>query len=932
MPNSSDRDSLVSAAFNSSPIGIQIIDLNTGMRQEINQIACDMLGESKDSLMAKNVFEDCTWLGKDKFSFVIDCLNENKILKNHLVQLKNHQGDELTISYDISEFKYKSKRLINISMNDVTEQHYLLRNISETADLIFSADDTNFFNNVALKIAELFEADQVLIGLNNFDDGLQMKTVAYCREMQVLENITYNLENTPCNDIVNNINNTNETICYFHQNIQTLFPKDKFFIEQDIQSYIGVPIFDVNTKIIGGLILLFTRHIDKNSYWEDILKIFAGKISSELKHRVLHTTHQETQQYLKLYSEQAPLASFKWDVNFKLLDCNQFAIKMLNYTGDELKKLDFISTLVPIDEQQAIEKVCTDLLTNKGGEYSLNSLIKKNGDIILTEWHNSIIKNDRGTVIGVVSIVKDVTEEQQQLKLLEQKESEKREILSAIIDAIIIITSKGIILSINAATEKMFGYSETELLGENIKLLMPKSRAVKHDSYLDNYQQTREAKIIGIGRKVMALKKNGQEFPISLAIAELSSDEKNNIRYVGTCHDLSAFTEQQNKIQRIQKMDALGKLTGGIAHDFNNILGIVAGFGELLELELGQDPKLIKHCQQIITASDRGCELTRKLLSFSKKESKKSTSININDLLMATQEMLAKTLTALVTIDYTLADDLWWSKVDINAFDDVILNLCINAKHALSNGGLLSILTQNVTLSAIEAERYNLIAGDFVRLTITDNGCGMSDEVKRQIFEPFYTTKGDEGTGLGLSQVYGFINASQGGVYVYSEVNVGTSFNIYLPKNESENYKDPSNSCIQVSFKGKENILVVDDELALGLLAKTILENEGYTVFQTSSGEGALSCLQEQSIDLIISDVIMAKINGYQLVEKVRAFDLIIPILFTTGFDGDINTSKDNFEDIPIISKPYSSFELLSHARKLLDSIKNCDENKHLIN
>ncbi len=925
MSKSYESDSLVSTAFHSSPIGIQIIDLDTGMREEINQTACYMLSDSKDRLMAKNVFEDCTWLGKDNFSFIIDSLNDKKTLKNHLVQLKNHQGNELTISYDISEFKYNSKRLITISMNDVTEQHSLIRSISETANLIFTADNANFFNNVALKIAELFGADKVLIGLNNFGDGLKMKTVAYCCDMQIIENITYELKGTPCDDIVNNINITNDSICYFHQDIQTLFPKDVFFVEQHIQSYIGVPIFDVNKKVIGGLILLFTKDIDKSKYWEDILKIFAGKISSELKHLALHTVHQETQQCLKLYSEQAPLASFKWDADFKLLECNQSAIKMLNYTGDELKQLDFISTLVPINEQKTVEKVWKDLLIIEGGEHSVHSLIMQNGDIIITEWHNSLIKDDCGTVIGVVSIVRDVTQERQQLKLLAQKETEKREILSAIIDAVITINSKGIILSINAATEIMFGYSDSELLGQNIKLLMPKSIAIMHDTYLEDYQQTKKAKVIGIGRKVIALKRNGQEFPISLSITELSSDANDNIRYVGTCHDLSTYTEQQEKLQRIQKMDALGKLTGGIAHDFNNLLGIVSGFGELLELGLDQEqnPKLLKYCQQIITASNRGCELTRKLLTFSKQKPKKSEVININYLLMATQEMLAKTLTPLVTMDYSLADNLWCTKVDINAFDDVILNLGINAKHAMFNGGLLSISTQNVTLSAIEADRYNLIAGDFICLSITDNGCGMNAEVKRQIFEPFYTTKGDEGSGLGLSQVYGFITSSQGGIYVYSEVNIGTSFKIYLPRSKSKNSKNLSYINKYISFKCKEKILVVDDELALGLLAKTILENEGYTVFQTSSGEGALSYLKEQSIDLIISDVIMPKINGYQLVEKIRALDLSIPILFATGFDGEINIPHGRFEDIPIISKPYTSFELLANARKLLDSNKS---------
>lgn len=916
MSKSSKNESLLSAVFHSNPRGMQIINLETGMRVEINQAACDILGDTQANLIDRNAFKDDVWLDKEKHSFIIKSLKEHKTLKNHIIQIKNYKGINLTLNCDIAELKHKSKELIIMTMIDVSEQSLLLSSTSGMSKVISSADNGNFFNNITLKIAESFKVAHVFIGLNNLNDGLQMKTVAYCCDNQIVKNITYALKNTPCNNV------TNANICYFYQNVQTLFPKDIFFIDNHIKSYIGVPIFDANEKAIGGLILLFTRNIEQNSYLEDILKILAGKITSELKHRALHATHQETQQHLKLYSEQAPLASFKWDMNFTLLECNQSAIKMLDYTEQELKQLDFISTLVPINEQPAIEKVRASLLLNDGGRHSIHSLVKKNGDVILTEWHNALIKDENGAALGLISIVKDVTQERQQLTRLAQKETEKREILSVIIDAVITINNKGIILSVNSATEKMFGYPEAELLGENIKLLMPRSRAVQHDAYRENYHKIRKAKVIDIGRKVMALKKNGQRFPISLAIAELSPDENNNIRYVGTCHDLSAFTEQQNKLQRIQKMDALGKLTGGIAHDFNNILGIVSGFGELLELELEQQqtPKLLKYCRQIITASARGSELTRKLLSFSKQESKKSAIININDLLIATQAMIAKSLTALVTIDYSLADDLWCSKVDINAFDDVILNLCINAKHAMSTDGLLSIATQNVTLSAIEAEQYSLIAGAFICLTITDNGCGMSAEVKRQIFEPFYTTKGDNGTGLGLSQVYGFITASQGAIYVYSEENIGSSFKIYLPKNESENNNGVAQSSRQLSFKGKENILVVDDELALGLLAKTILENEGYRVFQTNCSENALACLQQQSIDLVISDVIMPKVNGYQLIEKIRAFDLNIPILLATGFGGEINITKGNFADTPVISKPYTSFELLSLTRKLLDS------------
>ncbi len=912
----SPENGVLSSIFHSSSIGMQILNVDTGLMEDANQAGCDIVGVSKKELLVRKVFEVTTWQDKEKFSYIVERLKNKQLFKNYIVELKNQNNQSFTISYSASKLEHPSKNLVLLSLVDVTEQYKLLEGISIVAKSISSERESEFFNGVTLKVAELFNADQVFVGIH-IKDKVAMKTLSNCVEHQIIDNISYELEGTPCCDVIA------DNMCYYPNNIQSLFPKDIFFQQNNIESYIGVPIHDVKNEVIGALILLFKRTIDVDKYWQAILNVFAGKVAAELRHIALFNQHNITEQYLTFYRKQAPLASLKWDKSFNLISCNHATEKLLGYTEIELMSMDFIATVVPESEQEKIINVCNMLLLDTGGAYSINKLIKKNSKSITAEWHNSVIKDNSNNVIGAVSIVKDITEDRRQLKLVAQKEKDKREILSAIIDAVITINHKGNILTINVATETMFGYSPQELLGKNVKLLMPKSRADKHDKYLTDYAKTRQAKVIGLGREVIAQKKSGQQFPIRLSVAELSPDSSGNIRYVGTCHDLTEITQHQNMLQRMQKMDALGKLTGGISHDFNNLLGVISGFSELLERELKHEPKLLKYCHQISTASERGSNLIRKLLSFSKQESNSSEAININQLLTTTRALLAKTLTAQITIDYQLFDGLWTTKVDVNAFDDVILNLSINAKYAMPNGGALSIATQNITLSKTEAGLYNLAAGDFVCLTLTDNGCGMNSEVKQRLFEPFFTTKGSEGTGLGLSQVYGFITASHGGVFVYSEPNIGTSFKIYLPRSESS--KNTKVDVLEAHFPvgGTETILVVDDEPALGELAKTILEHVGYTVFYAKSGDDALICLNEQKIDLMISDIIMPKINGYQLIERVKALGFDFPILLSTGFDGEVGISRNKFKNIPIMSKPYTSHELLKQTRTLLDHNKH---------
>lgn len=918
MVESLKNEALFNSIFELVPVGIKIVNLDTGMRLNINKYACDLLGDTKDNLLAKKGLDKNIFKSKNDLQKAINILKTSKQLSAFITKIVDKKGNIKDVNYNAILLNNSTENIALISMTDITEQRTAINNISALAQTISHHSGSDFYNFAITQVAMLFESSHAFISVINDENPEQMDTLAYCINEQICPNFSYNITKSPSSQIINN------DFCYFPNNVQNLFTKDTWLKENNIQGYLGIPLHNLEDHTIGALVLLFDHPINLTSYYIDIIKIFAAKITSELKHQELRKQSLTTYQHLNFYKEQSPLASLEWDTNFKLQSCNQAAEKILGYSLGELQKMDFVDQLVPKSEQQQVIQTCNDLLAERGGTINYNSLIIKSNRVILTEWHNALIKDDSNTAIGAVSIFKNITEENKIFTRVAAKEKENREILNSMVDAVITINGKGEILSLNSSTVKLFGYNEQELIGNNISLLMPKPTAVKHNSYIENYQKTKQAKIIGNGREVIALRKNSQEFPIRLTLAELSPDENGDIRYVGTCHDLTEIKQQQNTMQRIQKMDALGKLTGGISHDFNNILGVILGFSELLEQQLKQQPKLAKYCQQIIRASERGSDLTRKLLSFSKQKNTQTEEININDLLNAIKPMLEKSLTALITISYQLADNLWTTNIDLNGFDDAILNLCINAKYAMPQGGLLSISTYNISLSAVEAKQHDLVAADYICLTITDNGSGMNNEVKAHIFEPFFTTKGTDGTGLGLSQVYGFVKASKGSVNVYSELHIGTSFTFYFPKSNSNSNSNKNNNKDATNLTGHETILVVDDEPALGLLAKTILENNGYTVYNANSASEALGYLEKESIDLLLTDIIMPNINGYQLVDKIRAAKITLPIIFASGFEGETNVFSKKYKDITVISKPYISNTLLINIRNQLD-------NKHLI-
>jgi CheY-like chemotaxis protein len=385
--------------------------------------------------------------------------------------------------------------------------------------------------------------------------------------------------------------------------------------------------------------------------------------------------------------------------------------------------------------------------------------------------------------------------------------------------------------------------------------------------------------------------------------------------------DITERKQVEQQLRHSQKMDTLGQLTGGVAHDYNNMLGVVLGYANLLEDALSDQPKLAKYAQQIQHAGQRGCKLTRKLLSFSRQKVSDSEQLSINALLHDQQHMLEKILTARVKLVLELAEDLWPVWIDVSDLEDAILNLSINAMHAMEAGGQLTIQTRNETVNKNDVHTLQLDEGDYVALSIIDTGCGMNEETQAKIFEPFFSTKGEKGTGLGLSQVYGFVERSGGTIRVYSEAEQGTRFVLYFPWFNDSGYDNKSgDEDNAVDFSGNETILVVDDEPALLHLTSERLSQHGYKVLCTERGKEALKILEHESIDLLFSDIIMPDMDGYNLATIVQEKYPAVKIQLTSGFEGerymDIDDEKMSKN---LLRKPYDLQVLMYRIRKLLD-------------
>ncbi|MEL7257810.1 MAG: PAS domain S-box protein [Pseudomonadota bacterium] len=489
----------------------------------------------------------------------------------------------------------------------------------------------------------------------------------------------------------------------------------------------------------------------------------------------------------------------------------------------------------------------------------------------------------------------------------------------AVIDAIIVTDATGTILRTNASATKMLGFEACDMLGQNVRMLMPIEDAQRHDSYIKHHVKTGKSSVIGTGRELMARHRDGHCFPIHISLGRVEVSQ--GPIFVAVMHDLSDRKAAEEALSRSQRLEAVGQMTGGITHDFNNLLTIIIGNLELLQR--GSEGRFGELVSDALEAAELGADLTSRLLAFARKSDLSPKMLNLAEECDEVVRILSRTLGASFEIECLHAPNLPNVNVDPTQLQTAIMNLALNARDAMPDGGRLLIQTDRVQIDdTYIAQEIDIVPGDYVRLSVSDTGTGMDDIAKERAFEPFFTTKpAGKGTGLGLSMVYGFSRQSGGHVTLYSEVGHGTTVALYFPVLENtEAASKEASACTPVTPGRGQVILVVEDNASVRRLAVVRLRELGYKTLEAETGDDALELLREiGQVDLLFTDMVMpGQLDGYQLAKEAQSLYPQMKFLLTSGYSKDIAIRQEDKERFPLLHKPYRMADLAEHLKKLL--------------
>jgi PAS domain S-box-containing protein len=496
------------------------------------------------------------------------------------------------------------------------------------------------------------------------------------------------------------------------------------------------------------------------------------------------------------------------------------------------------------------------------------------------------------------------------LALLRDSERNFKLLVESVTDyAIYMLDPTGVVASWNAGAERIKGYRRNEIIGKNYaQFFTPEDRAagVPGRALKIAYEKGRYES------EGWRLRQDGSRF-WAFAVLDAVRDEQGELLgFAKITRDMTERRDAQERLQRAQeqlaqsqKMEAIGHLTGGIAHDFNNLLMIVSGQAQLMRMR-AKDPKDIRALDAIEQASHSGANLTRQLLTFARRQRLNRVAVDVVDHLTGIRDLLTSSVGGAVNLVISAPHDLWPVDTDVGELELALVNIAVNARDAMPNGGILRVEARNVSLDADEVP----LNGDFVALSLADNGTGIESDVLKKIFEPFFTTKEvGKGTGLGLSQVYGFARQNGGDVQVASKLGEGTTVTIYLPRSQAKPAAANDTAPVQEKIDGSGTVLLVEDNMQVGDVSTMLLENLGYRVLRAERPAAAIEMLtREPGVQMVLSDIVMpGDMDGLSFARELRKLHPALPVLLATGYSSAAERVGSEF---PIIRKPYDNATL----------------------
>jgi two-component system, cell cycle sensor histidine kinase and response regulator CckA len=532
------------------------------------------------------------------------------------------------------------------------------------------------------------------------------------------------------------------------------------------------------------------------------------------------------------------------------------------------------------------------------------------------------VVDERGVVIGVCLNAQEVSERKRAEQAVRESEARYRDLFDNASDLVCATAPDGTFRYVNRAWHHTIGYTDADLAGRSfLELVHPDSR----DRYLRVVGRVLAGETVNHVELVMVTR-SGAAVTVEGNISATKGDSA-AVTLRGIYREVTERKRIEEQLRRAERMQAAGRLAGGVAHEVNNMMTGVLGFSEFLLNSLGNDDARRIEVQEIIKAGSRAADVTRQLLAFTRQQLLRPEVLELNQALSSCEKLLRRSLGEDHRLELQLAPDTGRIQADRGQLEQVLINLVLNARDAMTGPGRVTISTERVSLDQAYVQRHDevdIVPGDYVRLTVSDTGCGMTAEVQPRIFEPFFTTKAiGQGTGLGLSTVYGIVKQSGGFIWVYSEPGVGTAFKMYFPRLMADETQAVTPAGSSRTSGGSETILVVEDEDMVRALACRALRERGYQVLEAHHGNEALEQVQQRRgpIDLVISDVVMPQLGGRELGQRLALLLPGLPVLYMSGYTGEDVIQRGLLDPgVPFQQKPFTPESLARKVREMLDS------------
>jgi len=811
----------------------------------------------------------------------------------------------------------------------IEEADRLQRALQIAASAVSNNSGNDIFRELAVNITKALDVKYAYIGEISRDNEDTVDVIAGCFNGEFIQGLRYELEGTPCKNVVN------QTYQYYPRDVKTLFP-EPMTIEFGIEGYAAIPLYDSRGKGTGLMVVMDNRPLTEPELIRSLLQIYSVRAAIELERLAATRTSQSTlEQYRTIFNKSLDgLILFSLDGH--IVDANPAWTAMHGYTREEVLQLrptDFI----PPESRDAYRKFIATVSNNQP-YHTVTSGLRKDGSRYLADVRGVMMEYQGQP--HMLAIMRDVTEQVEQENALRKSEDRLRSTIDAAMDCIIGIDIDGKVLEFNPAAEETFGYQKADVAGKNMaELIIPERYRAHHLAAMEQRQQQKDGNIAAKRMEVTAMRADGSEFPVELSIDVAQGvDGKMFIGYLRDITERKRAEEQRTRLEaqlrQSQKMEAIGHLSGGIAHDFNNILTGVMGYIVLASeiSEQYQDEKIARYLQRALRSGQKARDLIQQMLTFSRGQRGEPKPLTLAPLVKESMKLLESTLPSSIEIDTDCDYASPLVNVDPLHIEQIIMNLCINARDAMNNAGRLGISVKTRHCSdCICASCQQSIVGDFVELSVNDTGIGIEKDEITRIFEPFYSTKEvGKGSGMGLSTVHGIVHEYGGHIGLESSPGNGTTFRIFLPAIRQmstgvTHQQEQSPTPVQLRKHLSGRVALVDDEVSVSEFMQDMLENWGMDAYTFNSSMEAKSFIEANpdAFDLIILDQTMPKLTGIELARHIIAGNPHVPMILYTGHSDEIRNSDIELLNIKaVVKKPIDVNEFYQLVKRTLEDIE----------